>query len=173
MNLYFQDTDNDQDPTNFNNWWDTADVSGTNGYTPSGVDDCIINSGVTCTSDDFSRGTLVVNGTLTTNNNTVTTNYGTVNSNNGTVTTNYGTVNSNNGTVNANYNTININYGTVSTNVSGGTVFNHLYGATIINQNGTLKIGTVTGGTGNMTSNGSTDLSSQTAGINVVLRKFW
>ncbi len=63
--------------------------------------------------------------------------------------------------------TVTYNYGTVTTN--NGTITNHIYGAIITHQNGTLRIGTVTGGNGNISANETTNLSSQTAGTNVTL----
>lgn len=156
MNLYFQDTDTDNDGTNSNNWWDTIDEAGTNGYTPSGSDDCFINTGISVNDDSFSRASLTNNGIVQSVAGTVTTNNGTIGPNFGTVTTN------NSGGV------VTENYGTVTTNNSGGIVVN-IYPGKITTNDGTCRIGTVTGGTGNLAAFAATDLSSHTAGTNVTL----
>jgi hypothetical protein len=289
MTFYFSNTA-DQDPTNVNNWWDDIGGTGTNGNTPSGGDDCIIESSQTCSTSNFSYNSLTVDGTLTlnetgktvltvgasgvvtdnyqlitTNNGTVVTNsstgtvtdnYGTVTSNvpgatvsynygivstnngsisnrpsggsttieyeavsiqggytvfhlyasdsniinNGTitnlhgtigpnygivtdvistgtivlnasiVTSNHGTINFNSsGTVVDNYASIYENSGTVTTNHSLGTVHDNNFGGIITNQNGTVRIGTITGGTGNLAAAAATNLASHTAGANVTL----
>ena len=107
MDLYFLGSSS-SDGSDPNNWWNTPDFSGGNNYTPSISDDCYIVGGVTCSSDNFSRNFLYVQGTLDMNNGTVTSvtsggllvnNLGAVQYNEGTVSFNYGTVSGGSGSV--------------------------------------------------------------------------
>lgn len=110
-------------------------------------------------------------GTITNNDGTVTTNSsgGYIGSSTGEVTTNAGGAiiinNDLSGIITTNDGTVNNNYATITTN--NGIVTNNIYTGIIVNQNGTLGIGRVSGGTGTIVANGATDLSNQTAGANV------
>ena len=111
----------------------------------------------------------------------ITNNYGiigtlvgvTVENNHGTITTvnststvsyNFSSIVTNNGQVSRNY-----SGGTITTNSATGTVYDNMWGAIITTNNGTLRIGTVTGGTGNIRANATTNLANHTAGTNVTL----
>jgi len=250
MNLFFSDTDSDQNPANVNNWWDGTGRTGSNGYTPTVYDVCEIDPSQTCSTSNFDFFSLKVYGTLTNNvsgkvilevvaGGTVTTNLGTITTNSGTVadnqwlvgvnygaittrtsggtttsefqaadipsgytvtylstsidtnsgtigeiqssrivTTNYGGITTNNGYVDANYSTIAHNYNavnvnhpgaTITTNESTGNVADHRATATIGNNLGNVRLGTITTGSGTLSAANVTNLSSHTAGANVTL----
>lgn len=144
MTLYFIEQAN-QDGSDVLNWFDDAAGTTPAAAIPTTGDDAFIQTGTCDSTTSFGAVTnsvTVVSGANLTDNasGTVTTN------NNGNITT---------------------NSGAVTTNTSGGVVSNNLYGGVITNQNGTLRIGTVTGGTGSIAAAAATNLASQTAGTNV------
>ena len=151
------------------------------------------NSGTITTN---SGGTVVDNsGTISTNSGTISTNSGTITTNNGTITTNSGTVTTNasggvvslhsgamttnSGTVTVNNNTITTNASggvvttnnsTITTNASGGIVTNNVYGSGVVTTNdGVIRLGTITGGAGQLAASAATNLENHTAGTNVTL----
>jgi hypothetical protein len=139
-----------------------------------------IPSGYTVFSLLASDSGIINYGTITNLNSAIGTNAGTIvdigsigqlDSNAGGVTANHGSIslNGSSGTVTTNYGQVYENSGTVTTNHSSGTVTNNNYSGTIANQNGTLRIGNVTGGSGSLVAASTTNLSSQTAGANVTL----
>ena len=94
----------------------------------------------------------------------VSTNYGGI-----TTIASGGSVGYNVGTISNNYGTVSSNGGTITINQAIGYVTNNLFGALITSNLGTVRIGTITGGTGSIAANAATNLSSHTAGTNVTL----
>lgn len=77
------------------------------------------------------------------------------------------TVNTNNGTITSNLGSVETNVGTVTTNETIGYVTANL--GVVTSNLGTVRIGTITNGTGNLAASGTTNLSSHTSGANVTL----
>lgn len=215
--FYFAET-TDTSPSNTDNWFVNAGLTINASILPLVTKPAYIQTGI-CSTDNFSRSALYVNATLTTNNgvvtevgigSSITDNNGTITANLGTVSTNFatvtenggtielnpgivttntativtnssggvvttnssgGTVTDNNGTITTNNSgaTVTRNSGVITTNSSGGIVTNNIFGGVITTNSGTLKIGTVVGGTGSIVAFAATNLSNHTAGANVTL----
>ena len=186
MDLYFLNTVG-ADPTALGNWFEDAGGTISASGLPSGSDAVFIQSGV-CDTSDFTRSTLTVEaaGSLTINptgkevadnNGTIVENQGSITVNDGTVTLNgsYGSVTTNNGVVASNlsvvvdnYGQVNGNAGQVVTNHAGGTVTPPACGS-IVTNNGIAYIPAIGGGSGELASASSSDLSGHASSGSVTL----
>ena len=175
MNLYFSDTNTNQDPFDTGNWWTGAGATGTNSNTPSVSDDCTIDPGHTCSSSGFDYSSLVVQCTLTSNGG------GKIVlecASGGTITTNSGTVTTNNGTIGDNQSVVVTNSNIITTRTAGGSTTNEYQSVdipanyTVTNLNTGISvndgiIGTLAAGYNVGNNNGSITTVSATASVSV------
>ena len=139
----------------------TAGGSTTNEYQAADIpaNYTVTNLNVGISVNDGIIGTLAAGYNIGNNNGPITTVSATAS-----VSGNYSTITSNSGTIVTNFST-----GTITTNQASGIVQNNQYGAVITSNLGTVRIGTITGGTGALAANAATNLASHTAGTNVTL----